>query len=85
MAIIRSSDPRACFRGKLGGFVFAQQPNGTVIARSVGVRTAKPTEGERKGQGRMKLGHAYVHGVLGDPALRAPYSIRNGNAPHLTV
>lgn len=62
------------FRGKVGGIVYAQQPNGTITARSVGVRTAKQTEQERKGQHRMKLGHDFVRGVLGDPVLKAVYA-----------
>jgi hypothetical protein len=74
MAIVHSSNPEARLRGKLGDIVYAQQRNGTVTARSVGLRTADWTEGEKKGQHRMQLAHPYVQGVLGDPALKAPYA-----------
>jgi hypothetical protein len=74
MAIVDPSDRRSHLRGKLGGIVYAQQPNGTVVARSVGVRTARQSEAERKGQRRLKLAHAYIHAVLANPVLKAVYA-----------
>ena len=59
MAIVNPSTPTGHLQGKLGDIVYARQPDGTVTARSIGVRTAELTEAERKGQRRMKLGHAY--------------------------
>jgi hypothetical protein len=67
MAIVHTSNPEAQLWGKLGDIVYAQQRDGSVTARSVGLRTAEWTEGEKKGQHRMQLAHPYVHGVLGDP------------------
>jgi hypothetical protein len=74
MATVDPSNPKGHLRGKLGGIVYAQQPDGTITARSIGVRTAEQTPEEQKGQNRMKLAHPYVHGILGDPALAAPYA-----------
>lgn len=74
MATVNPSDPNGRLRGKLGGLVFAHQPNGTVTVRSVGVQTAKSTEPEAKGQRRMKLAHPYVRGVLSEPTLKSVYA-----------
>src|SRR5579871_5229883 len=73
MATIKSSDPSGPLRGKVEGLVYSLQPNGTTTVRSVGEQTAPSTDGEKKGQQRMKLAHAYVEGVLADPELVRPY------------
>jgi hypothetical protein len=73
MATVNPSGPHGQLRGKVGGMVYALQPDGTITVRSLGQQTAESTEGEQKGQHRMQLGHRYVHGVLGDPALRSAY------------
>jgi hypothetical protein len=73
MATVNPSGPHGHLRGKVGGMVYALQPDGTITVRSLGEQTAESTEGEQKGQHRMQLGHDYVHGVLGDPALRSAY------------
>jgi hypothetical protein len=57
MATVNSSNPKGHLRGKVGGMVYALQPDGTVTVRSVGLQTAPSTEAEQKGQHRMKLGH----------------------------
>ncbi|MFO1500430.1 MAG: hypothetical protein U1G07_18955 [Verrucomicrobiota bacterium] len=74
MGTVNFSNPNGPLRGKVGGLIYALQPNGTVTVRAVGAQRAPSTEREKKGQGRMKLGHDYVHGVLGDPASRAAYA-----------
>jgi hypothetical protein len=73
MAIIKPSSLTGQLRGKLGGVVYALQPNGSTTARSVGDRKHRPTSGEKKGQRRMKLGQPYVRSVLDDTALWAVY------------
>lgn len=74
MAIVDPSSPNAHLRGKIGGIVYSRQPDGTLVARSVGVRKKPPSKGERKGQLRMQLGHPYVRSVLGDAELSAIYA-----------
>jgi hypothetical protein len=74
MATINPSNPKSALRGKLGGLVYAQQPNGTITVRSLGVQTVPSTEGEKRGQRRMRLGHGYVHAVLADPTVESAYA-----------
>jgi hypothetical protein len=73
MATIRPSGATGQFRGKVGGLIYSLQPDGTTTVRSVGEQTAPSTQGEQKGQRRMKLGHAYVRAALDDPELRSVY------------
>jgi hypothetical protein len=73
MATIKPAGTTGQFRGKIGGLVYSLQPNGITTVRSVGKQTASSTPGEKKGQQRLKLGHAYVHAVLEDPELWAVY------------
>jgi hypothetical protein len=73
MATIKSSGNPSQLRGKVAGFVYSLQPNGTTAVRSVGEHRATSKPGEKKGQRRMKLGHPYVRSVLNDPELWAVY------------
>jgi hypothetical protein len=73
MAIVDPSGPNGHLRGKVGGIIYSKQPDGRTTARSVGVSSAEDTAGEKRGQSRMKLGNAYMHGILADPSVRAPY------------
>ena len=68
------STPTAAFRGKLGGMVFSQQPDGTTTVRSAWQKAGRSTPGEKKSQHRMTLGNLYVRGVLKDPAAVAEYA-----------
>ena len=74
MGTINPSNPNGPLRGKVGGMIYSLQPDGTITVRSVGEQTAPSTEGEQKGQHRMKLGHDYVHGVLADPDAKSAYA-----------
>lgn len=74
MAFANPSGPAGQLRGKVGNMVFALQSDGRVTVRGVGTQTAPSTDGEQKGQRRMKLGHAYVHAVLSNPALKSVYA-----------
>jgi hypothetical protein len=75
MAIVDPSDPRAHLRGKVGGFVYSQQSDGTTTVRSVGTPTDKePSEPKKASQHRIQLGNSYVHGALRDPALKVAYA-----------
>jgi hypothetical protein len=74
MGTLDPSDPNRRIRGKVSGLVYSLQPNGIINVRSAGVQTAPSTKDEQKGQRRMKLGHAYVHGILSDPNLKSIYA-----------
>jgi hypothetical protein len=74
MAKVNSSPASGNLRGKIGGIVFAQRPDGSTIARGAGEERKPSTVGEKKGQKRMKLAQGYVRSVLADAQLRAPYA-----------
>lgn len=73
MATINRSSINGQLRGKVGGLVYAFQRDGTTTVRSVSEETAPSTPGEKKGQRRMQLAHAYVRSVLDDPELWSVY------------
>jgi hypothetical protein len=77
MAILSSSDSTGRLRGKIGGMVYSLQPDGTTTVREVGQQRAPSTEGEKKGQQRMKLARPYVHWVLSEPVLSALWPWRS--------
>jgi hypothetical protein len=73
MATLTRSGSTGQLRGKLGGWVYSLQPDGTTVVRSAWQKKAASRPGEKKGQRRMKLGHAYVRLVLDNAELWAVY------------
>ena len=73
MATINRASISGQLHGKVGGLVYSLQRDGTTTVRSVGEETAPSTPGEKKGQRRMQLAHAYVRSVLDDPELWSVY------------
>ena len=73
------SHPSNRLRGKVGGLVYSLQPNGTTTVREAGQESGPSTEGEKKGQRRMKLAHVCLHWarVEGSTAKVWVYTARN--------
>ena len=72
MAIMRHGPLPGVIHGKLGGFIYVPQPDGTTIIRSE-TQQRLHSPGERKGQRRMKLATAYFRSVADQPVLKTVY------------
>ena len=75
MAKAITLDSRTALHGKIGGFVYSRQRDGTLTVRAAWKQKAPQTSGEKRCQNRLKLAIPFMRSVLRDNGeLKAAYT-----------